>query len=475
MIRALRLALALWFALLCVSVPAEAMVPPQSAIMSGVSHAPGSIVDLNWGAGKFYVKGAAGPLVDTRASPATCFDTGGNLVQVAANVPCVAGGAINSWEARTNVVPNNTMTGAGVGTWPTGWPSVGTVNGLTTTVVGTGVSQGMTYLRLNVAGTASAGTTQQYSTSANASAPACVQNQVWSNTWYFRNVSGTPPAWAIGIQDFTAGIGFIAGYQAVFTPTANWAPYTFNVLIPDATAARCNPIVYFTYTNTTAYNFTFDVAVPQFELNANATLAAQAFATPPILTSAGAVPRNADSISVATQPCANPSILVSGTPSAPSSSALNQTAAVITDNGVTNILDVFRNAGGAAAGYSVTAGNGYSVTGAAWATGTSAKVSDIVAGTTLSVVVNNGTPVTSAQPNGAASGLTKLYVGVYPGGIQNFNGYISRVALACGASLTSAMLDPPANDNSPRFAALGDILSPPEPRAAAARCFALAA
>ena len=418
-----------------VSVPAMA-TPSQDLMLFGKPGwvKPGATIDLNFATGQRYAPGA-GPLVDARASPATCFDAGGNLVQVAANVPCVAGGAINSWEARMNVVPNNTMTGAGVGVWPTGWPSVGTVNGLTTTVVGKGVSQGMTYLRLHVTGTASATATQQYNVMANASAPACVQNQAWSNTWYFRNVSGTPPAWAIGIQDFTAGIGFISGYQAVFTPTANWAPYTFNVLIPDATAALCNPIVYFTYTNTTVYNFIFDVAVPQFELDANATLATQAFATPPILTTSTAVTRQADNISLATQPCANPSILASGTPSAPATFPVNQNLAQV-DAGSDlqrTLLSLQASTGGLLA--SGVGGTGYSLTpSGTWAQSALGKLAVASAPAAQSAVFNNGTPATATAAT-LPTTPTTLRIGVNASGTEQFNGTISRVALACGASL----------------------------------------
>ena len=156
--QALRVALALWFALLCASVPAEALVPPQAATMGGAAHLAGSLIDLNFAKGKFYLKGAAGPLTNSRSTPSWCLTIAGALVAAAAFQNCDTDLGVSSFEARTNGVRNNVMAGAGAGTLPNfGWV-VGQngQTGVTTTVLGTTVLNGMTFLNLSVAGVPSA-------------------------------------------------------------------------------------------------------------------------------------------------------------------------------------------------------------------------------------------------------------------------------------------------------------------------------
>ena len=83
----------------------------------------------------------------------------------------------------------------------------------------------------------------------------------------------------------------------------------------------------------------------------------------------------------------------------------------------------------------------------------------------MKAVFNNGAPGTGV--NTALPNLNLLGIGNDPTfGNNPWNGTISRVALACGASLTSASNDIPANDNGPRFAALAPFTATREPRAA---------
>ena len=433
--QALRITLALWFFTICASLPAESLVPPQKSAMGGIKHLASSVIDLNFAKGPpYYLRGATGPLTEGRSTPATCFDNAGNLIQVAAFVPCIAGGQLWSYEARTNTNPNNTMAGAGPGVWPTGWATVGTINGLTTTIVGTGSSQGMTYLRINVAGTATATASQQFSVTNNAAAAACAQNQVWSNTWQFRAVSGVQPSWAIGVQDFTAGVAFIGGYQAVFTPTSSFAPYTFNWLVPDATAALCNNIIYFAYNNTTTYNFTFDVAAPQFEKNPNATTAAQAFATPPILTTNAAATRNADNISLTVQSCTVASLLAISSPVAPGANTTFQVAADLNDGTYNNRTYVGRSGSSSAGSSAVSNVYVSNYPAGTWAQNVSGKITVNQTSSLTSAAFNNGTVASAAST--APIAKNKLSIGADPTGISQWNGGISRVALACGSSLT---------------------------------------
>ena len=82
-----------------------------------------------------------------------------------------------------------------------------------------------------------------------------------------------------------------------------------------------------------------------------------------------------------------------------------------------------------------------------------------------SAVFNNGTPATATAAT-LPTTPTTLHISVNASGTEQANGYIKEVALACGASLTSASNDVPANDNGPRFAALAPFTATREPRAA---------
>ena len=155
---------------------------------------------------------------------------------------------------------------------------------------------------------------------------------------------------------------------------------------------------------------------------------AQGFATSPILTSGSAATRAADNVSIGVAP-GTASLLAICTPSQPTSSPLSQTIAMLTDGG-NNVLDIFRSTAGSGSAYSVTNSASSGESGGAIATGANAKLSTIVSGTTLSLVINNGTPFTTSQASGPPKNLSKLYVGTYGVSNQQFNGYISRVAVS---------------------------------------------
>jgi hypothetical protein len=155
---------------------------------------------------------------------------------------------------------------------------------------------------------------------------------------------------------------------------------------------------------------------------------AQAFATSPILTSGSAATRAADNVSIGVAPGAA-SLWVSGTPNQPTSSPLNQTGAVLT-NGINNTLSIFRSTSGYGGAYSITNNTPTATLGGVIASGASAKLSTIVAGTTLSLVINNGAPSTASQAAGPANNLPTLYIGSFVGNVQQWNGYISRVVVS---------------------------------------------
>ena len=166
------------------------------------------------------------------------------------------------------------------------------------------------------------------------------------------------------------------------------------------------------------------------ELNPNATIAAQGFATGPILTSSGAVTRNANQLSATIPSCANPSLLAIGTPYAPVTYPTQQMAAEA-DDGASHYMQVSRAATTGLANFGIS-GTTQTIAGA-WAQSTSGKIAEFIGGGNMSGRFNGGSPQTTAATLSQAS--TKLQIGSQ-GGSLNFNGVLSRVAVACnGASL----------------------------------------
>ena len=122
---------------------------------------PTATLDANFATNQYWLPEAAGPLVVSRASAKTCADLSGNYIQVASNVLCQTNQGALIEEARTNSIRNSTMVGAVAGTpgtLPTNWAWVNVPSGITTSVVGTGVEQGINYVDISVSGTPGATT-----------------------------------------------------------------------------------------------------------------------------------------------------------------------------------------------------------------------------------------------------------------------------------------------------------------------------
>jgi hypothetical protein len=84
-------------------------------------------------------------------------DTSGNWKSAAPAALAYSNKGLRVWEARTNTIRNNAMAGAVVGrpgTLPTNWVINNVPTGITRTVVGTGTVQGIDYIDINLAGTA---------------------------------------------------------------------------------------------------------------------------------------------------------------------------------------------------------------------------------------------------------------------------------------------------------------------------------
>ena len=232
----------------------------------------------------------------TRASTATYFDQLGVLQIAQANEPrfdynpsTLAGLGLLIEEQRTNSIRNNTMQGAVAGTpgtLPTNW-AIGAI-GLSSTIVGTGTENGITYVDIRLFGT----TTSQFGSILFETATdiAASPSQSWTNSVYLKLVAGTVNGLAqvgVGIYYYNSTPTLFGNNTTQVTLTSTLTRYTLTATTP-ATTAYVRPLFYFNGANASgdAVDFTLRIGLPQLELGA--------FATSVIPTTTTALTRNAD-------------------------------------------------------------------------------------------------------------------------------------------------------------------------------------
>lgn len=257
---------------------------------------------LNLASWKLFNNNELSPLVtSTRTTKGWYFDSTGTLQEAAVNTPRVSydaadlslGPFLLAEEARTNSIRNNTMQGAvaGVpGTLPTNWGN--NIIGLTRTVVGTGVENGIPFVDVRLNGT----TTGQFGNILfeTNNAIAAASGQSWAGTAYLRVIAGSTAnlsAVGIALYYFNSSVAFISS-----TNTPSSVGSTFSRIAHFGTApgntAFVQPAVYFNTTAASgqAIDITLRIGLPQLELGATASS--------PILTFSSAVTRSADNLSV---------------------------------------------------------------------------------------------------------------------------------------------------------------------------------
>jgi len=222
-----------------------------------------------------------GDLTFSRASTATRTNASGLIESVASNVPRLdySGGAtcprLLLEGQRTNSIRNSSMVGAVAGTpgtLPTNW-AFNNDAGLTRTIVGIGVENGLPYFDVRFNGTA----TSTFSIEFRAEQPtqiAALTGQAWSHSVYMRSISSVAPPSSIqiGMYERTSGGSAISSGASTISLTSSLQRFTFNrTLSGGATVAFVQPYVAFSVNNATAYDFTIRIAAPQMELGAYAT------------------------------------------------------------------------------------------------------------------------------------------------------------------------------------------------------------
>jgi len=146
---------------------------------------------------------ALGDAVCTRPSPKWVWDRTGTLVEVPADTLAVsydpadlskAPFAVVDLEPETNYIRNNTMQGAVAGTpgaLPNNWACSPTWDGLTLSVVGKGIENGVDYIDIRYSGTVVAGNVANAILfDSNDGAPA-QSGQVWGASVFLKLVAGS--------------------------------------------------------------------------------------------------------------------------------------------------------------------------------------------------------------------------------------------------------------------------------------------
>lgn len=229
-----------------------------------------------WGA-QVNIGSTALPYYKTTTTPYNQYNLGGVLVE----------------EQRTNGIRNNSMLGAVAGTpgtLPTNWSySVGAITGLTSSILGTGVLQGVSYIDLRVVGTPSATGSQGvqiiFETATGIAASA---SQTWSHSAWISIASGSSSnisGFALNTQQYNAGV-WVTENNTIFTPTTVLTRYSNTVTFSSSTTTAARPLVGFGVTSGQSIDITLRIGMPQSELGG--------FVTSPILTSGAAVTRSAD-------------------------------------------------------------------------------------------------------------------------------------------------------------------------------------
>ena len=238
----------------------------------------------------------------TRASSGTFFNGSGILQTASTNVPrldhnptTLQSLGLLIEEQRTNSIRNNTMQGAVAGTpgtLPTNWINTTPFDGIDREVVGTGTTNGITWIDLKFSGTSSTGGSQILVQFEGAQVVAALQNQTWTPSLWVAVVGGSTANFSSltirhryynssGSAITALDTSILSSVSATLTRFAGTAFAASN-----ATTAFTSFLLNADFVNSSAIDITLRIGLPQLELGA--------FATSVIPTTVAAATRNAD-------------------------------------------------------------------------------------------------------------------------------------------------------------------------------------
>jgi hypothetical protein len=354
-------------------------------------------------------------------------------------------------ESRVNSIRNSTMVGAvagSPGTAPTNWSAA--TAGLTQTIVGSGVENGIPYVDFQMSGTTTS-TNSNLSFELNAII-AGAQNQIWTNSFYIRLIAGNfTNVTSVQNEVFTlnSASALVGVYQSSALSITNSAlatqRSTFTITIAEATTAYVRPIIQFNLVNAASVNFTLRIGAPQLELGA--------FATSFIPTSNAAVTRAADACTMSLGSWFNQSAFSIEAEFSPASLNLTssyQKVFALDDRATTNIVAAYYNGGDVM--QLVAGSTGYSAS-YSFSSLAVMKCAVSVTNALTTGCWNGGTPV-SASP-GILPNFVALELGCWTNNgapsAPYWNGYIRRLnywprALANSELIANTYI---LNDTSP--------------------------
>jgi hypothetical protein len=374
----------------------------------------------------------------TRASTATFFNSAGVLTSAAVNAPrfdynpsTLAAQGLLIEESRTNSIRNNTMVGAvaGVigsgGAAPTNWSL--DFPGLTRQIVGTGTSNGITWIDLRFSGT----TTNTYGSLnlEGANIVSASNGQSWAHSAWVSVVGGSTAninSISLSANQYTITptyLSTLTGTNIVSSVSATFSRFASTLTTNNASVAYVQPVVAFAWANGAAIDITLRIGLPQLEQGA--------FATSVIPTTTTALTRAADVASVNTlSPWFN---ATEGTLYTESQQLAAQTAAlfpriVAVDDGSTNnaILHLWRTDTSRLYANAVSSGSGQYDLGANGVTQTNVnKMASAFAANNFAASINGGSVLTDLA-GVVPSGLTTLRIG-RSSGTDYLNGYLRRI------------------------------------------------
>jgi len=237
---------------------------------------------------EFIIGTAASVLSDIHDQPIMIPDGMGGWTSKAANEPCIGPEGLQTIPTRTNAVRNSSAAGGAAGVLPTYWTEfVGGLGTMTSIKHGVHSAKGLPVFRYQVVGTpASSNGTILRPDGSNQNTLAATVGRIVVLTIFLRRVAGDLSQFTTirpRILERNSGGVLHTHYSGNLREQITDDLKRFTMIVTVTNAATTHVTLDFEMAYAAAVNATLDFGVPQLELGT--------FASPPILTSAGAIPQ----------------------------------------------------------------------------------------------------------------------------------------------------------------------------------------